>query len=336
MTEPPPTTSPFRDDRVAADVEAERAGDRLAQAEAEQAQARAFAETLRATRRRAWAAAAIVLLASGAIALVLWRHRPQATPTPAGPRVPDPARCATLASRYEAAWREANSCTQDDECAVTPRGRFWADLDGCARFGPRAASLASVDSLAQSWLAEGCATTFADCAGSAPVAAQCRGGSCVELPPAPIPADWVRLSPDRLFTFFVPPEVQRRRVVMEDSIGFAFEGPRFAFDIEYGQYAPTDFDPDQTPGKVLGRTAVSLSGHKGTEVVFQLAHADAGPARYGRVLAVSDAPCPVFATSMTCPRGTVTRFVLWAWCDRPEACEDARTAFESIAFTGGP
>ncbi len=101
-------------------------------------------------------------------------------------------------------------------------------------------------------------------------------------------------------------------------------GPRFAFEIEYGQYAPTDFDPDQTPGEVLSRTAVSLRGHKGTEVVFQLAHADAGPARYGRVLAVSDAPCPVFETSMTCTRGTVTRFVLWASCDRPEACDDAR------------
>jgi hypothetical protein len=333
-TDSQPANGPFRDEG-AEDVLAERRRER----EAEQAQTLLFAKKLR--RPGGLRLLAGIVGTAAFVALVgPWRLHSMATP-PVAPRA-GKAACAALASRYQTAWKARNSCTSDNECIATPRGGYWAALDGCARFGPRMTSDrytgADADAIAETWLSAGCARDYSLCAspatGALPPEAQCLQGSCRERPPLPIPRDWLRVDAG-LFQFFGPPGLHGGRAMVDDGVGYRFEGPGIQLEIEYDDYAPVDIHPEETTDSIVvtSRTAVSSGGHVGTDVAFEDHPPDGGAPVYRRVLAMNDAPCQQDLTFSTCSgRGATTKLAIWATCDRPESCQAAGTVFQSIVL----
>lgn len=174
-------------------------------------------------------------------ALIVVARRTAVPPPARGPVVDSQSNCETVRSRYRASITPFQVCTRDDECVAERRDGVRSGLDGCARFRRTDAKLGeSVDPLEQAWLDRGCAQLFMTC--SAPRRAQCAAGACTELPPEPVPRTWRRVEHSGFtgprFSFFVPPELVREKVMGEDSEVGAFEGPRYRLELEYGDYSP--------------------------------------------------------------------------------------------------
>ncbi|MEP7119563.1 MAG: hypothetical protein ABJE95_01590 [Byssovorax sp.] len=183
----------------------------------------------------------VFVLVGSALALlagILYVRGVRRRPEPPPSKPPDPLsseECASLASRYAAAWEDQNHCASDADCVATPRSGRLVGLDRCARYGPPSADPRAADALATAWLAGACAHDFDACA-RLPEAA-CHLGRCADRPPPPLPASWQRTEVERTFALFLPPGMVELKVPGEDSLVRVWRSERLGVSFDYGSYS---------------------------------------------------------------------------------------------------
>jgi len=273
---------------------------------------------------RAHALSLSLALGGAAILLVALGYASRqvaAPPKPRGPVVDTEANCETVRARYVAELTRHRACTRDEECIAEQRGGVRSALDGCARFRRADAPLGDVvDPLEKAWLDRGCAQRFMTC--SVPRRAQCAAGKCAELPPPPVPREWRRMEhvswTGPSFSFFVPPDLVREKVIGEDSEVGAFTGPRYELEYDYGDYSNTLL-PDPGGGdKGLHDEAVTIDGLRANLRTLRL--------ESGAILS------GVYFEETPAAKPTKPRLVLYARCKTAKDCEDAFTIARSLEF----
>ena len=279
---------------------------------------------------------AALFLALGAplvVAAVVLSHnafRATAPPAPSAARTrvgPDKARCVELAQRYAETWDRENRCSPEIECAAEKRGGAFYGLDGCARFGPRGVRTGEADAVAETWMKAGCAQDYEVCSGEP--RAQCRAGRCIELPPPPVPIDWVRTEVPGVLSFFRPSSLVPRTVHPEDSIARVFEGERLYLTLDYGAYS---WAPDKDAGdpydRVLEETEEIIAGQRARLLWDEHRNVNRPDMSLSisRILHFAELPQnPRFLLMADRPRLT-----LIAECQRREDCKDADVIFRSL------
>jgi hypothetical protein len=213
------------------------------------------------------------------------------------------------------------TCTRDDDCMAERRAGVRSGLDGCARFRRADAKLGDVvEPLEGAWLDRGCAQQFMTC--SAPRRAQCKAGTCAELPPDPVPRTWGRVEhvgfTGPRFSFFVPPELVREDVIGEDSEVGAFQGPRYSLSYDYGDYSPTLVAKTDEGETALHTESATIDGVSANLVAMRT--------RDGEILSGVHFP---EAPSISRAKPGLT---LFARCKTEADCVEATTIARSIEF----
>jgi hypothetical protein len=239
---------------------------------------------------------------------------------------PDESQCAKLATRYQDTLSLIQTCETDADCVAETRGTFWSGLDGCGRYrraDAELSALASVATTEQAWLDHGCAHEFITCR---PVRAQCAYGLCAERPPDPCPPSYRRVWQGTVFSFFVPRELEKERVMGTDSIVGRWTGPRYVLDYDFGQYSNSlRNEPDYDYLK-YERRAVTIGGLPAA-IVHARARSGETPFRYGVYFAQLP---PVQASYTFRSEGNALSMIMD--CKTAEDCAEGDAIFRSIEF----
>ncbi|HEX7600790.1 MAG TPA: hypothetical protein VF316_04255 [Polyangiaceae bacterium] len=279
------------------------------------------------------AAVAGVLVGVGLAVVVARRTHSDAPAPPTTPSalVDTREHCDAIASRYRRALLAQQACQFDEDCEAESRGRFYSGLDRCARFRRKDAtpeSLAEADSIASAWLDRGCSSLFLTCRQER---AQCKHGTCAELPPEPLPRTHRRVWCGNAFSFFVPPEVIEEKAEGDDSIVGAFAGPKMRLSYDFGRYsnslASESVDGRAPVDEILSRKEVTLSGTPGVLVTMRVL----SPQRARFLSGVHFPKVAVSEPYMSLGREDA-RLTMMATCDALADCAPAEGIFRSIEF----
>jgi hypothetical protein len=218
-----------------------------------------------------------------------------------------------------------SACTHDNDCRVELRGEQWYDLDGCFRFENARTSTEQADRVAREWLEARCVSSYEVC--SAQPGVMCRQGRCVERPPAGVPETWVRRDFARLFTFFVPTDVElTRRNSFECGPGANLTLHRHDFEASFNL---------SQHGMALGaaRKPVRIGSYDAA-AEWMDAHSLAMEPSYTQGFTVAidekEAVCPPFCLPGW-GGGSVGYLYFTARCRTDEACKEAFRILETLA-----
>jgi hypothetical protein len=286
---------------------------------------------------RGFAIAGLALAASlGVAALVgVWTHRAK-TP-PRGPAIGSAQQCETARTQYLRALAMQQTCVQDSDCISESRAGLYSGLDRCARFRRKDSSpndLGQLRHLEQSWLGLGCANKFLQCQEQR---AQCKQGTCAELPPAGLPRTYVRTWSDDDFSFFLPPDAVDTHAQGDDSRVARYTSAKGTLAYDFGRYGnplnPTG-DGSTQGTKLLSRIPFDLLGHPAFLSSMEHARGFGYGARYTMGVYV-----PAAQTSRPGLGGAETSSLsMTVTCDILPDCQSFEPVFRNVEFhwTRGP